>query len=130
MMRQILIFFALLAFLAVAFGSDLKGTYKGSWTSDNQGSGDLTLSFSGNPQSLKAKVSFTNDGETVDCDVKSVKLDGSKLLLVMEYSLQGNHIEATISGVLDGKALSGIYKAKSLGDDSAGDTGTWKATAI
>src|SRR5581483_5902403 len=124
-MRQLSLFCALIAFIGLAFASGLNGTYKGTWVSDNQGGGDLSMSFSGDSDSLKAEVSFTNEGETIKCDVKSVKLDGSKLLLVMEYGDEGNRYEATLSGVVDGKLLSGTYKTKSLADDSAGDTGTW-----
>ena len=129
MMRQLRLFFALIAFMGLALASGLNGTYKGTWASDNQGGGDLTMSFSGDSDSLKAEVSFTNEGETITCDVKSVKFDGSKLLLVMDYGSEGNRYEATISGVLDGKALSGTYKTKSLANDSDGDSGTWKSSA-
>jgi hypothetical protein len=128
-MRQVRLFFALIAFVGLAFGTGLNGTYKGTWVSDDQGGGDLTLSFSGNSDSLQAEVSFTNEGETINCDVKSVKLDGSKLLLVINYGLEGNHYEAILSGVLDGTTLSGTYKTRLLADDSAGDTGTWKVSA-
>jgi hypothetical protein len=129
-MRPLSLLFALIAFIGLAFASGLNGTYKGTWVSDNQGSGDLTMNFSGDSNSLKAEVSFTNEGETIKCDIKSVKLDGSKLLLVMDYGAEGNRFEATVSGVLDGKLLSGTYKTKSLANDSEGDTGTWKSSAI
>lgn len=128
-MRRLSLFCALIPFIGLAVASDLNGTYKGTWVSDNQGGGDLTMSFRGDPDSLKAEVSFTNEGETIKCDVKSVKLDGSKLLLVMEYGVEGSRYEATLSGVVDGKLVSGTYKTKSLADDSAGDTGTWKGSA-
>src|SRR5215475_12181945 len=108
-MRQLSLLFAPILLIGLAFASDVNGTYKGTWTSDNQGGGDLTMSFSSDSGSLKAEVSFTNEGETVKCDVKSVKLDGSKLLLVMDYG-GGDRNEAIVSGVLDGKLLSGTYK--------------------
>jgi hypothetical protein len=88
------------------------------------------MSFSGDSHSLKAEFSFTNEGETIKCDVKSIKLDGSNLHLIMDYRIEGNRYEATISGVLDGKMLSGTFKTKSLADDSADDTGTWKTSTI
>lgn len=126
-MRQLSLLLALIVFSGPAVARDLNGTYQGTWTSDTQGGGDLTMSFSGGSGSLTAEVSFTNEGETVKCDVKSVKLEGSKLQLVMEYG-GGDRHEAIVSGVLDGKVLSGTYKTKSLANDSAGDTGTWKTT--
>ena len=102
-MRQLFLLFALFAFIGLAFGSDLTGTYKGTWASDNQGGGDLIMTFSGDSGALTAEVSFTNEGETVKCDVKSVKLDGSKLTLVMDYG-EGNRYEASLSGMLEGQA--------------------------
>lgn len=129
-MRQLLLFCVLIAFIGLAFASDLNGTYKGTWVSDNQGGGDLTMTFRGDSDSLRAEVSFTNEGETIKCDVKSVKFDGSKLLLVMDYGVDDNRYEATLSGVVDGKLLSGTYKTKLLADDSVGDTGTWKGSTI
>ncbi|MGH9654914.1 MAG: hypothetical protein ACRD6B_15775 [Bryobacteraceae bacterium] len=126
-MRHLSLLFALVAFIGLAFASNPNGTYKGTWTSDNQGGGDLTMSFSGDSGSLKAEVSFTNEGETIKCDVKSVKFAGSKLLLVMDYG-EGDRYEASLSGVLHGNVLSGTYNTKSLADDSPGDTGTWKST--
>lgn len=126
-MRQLSLFCALSVFIGLAFASDLNGTYKGTWVSDNQGRGDLTISFRGRSDSLRAEVSFTNEGQTIKCDVKSVKLDGSKLLLVMEYGAEGERYELTVSGVVDGKLLSGTYKTRSLAD-STGDTGSWKAS--
>lgn len=128
-MRRFSLLFALIALVALSFAADLTGTYKGTWVSDNEGGGDLTMSFSGDSNSLKAQVSFTNQGETVNCDVKSVKVEGSKLLLIMDYGGEGNRYEATLSGVLEGKSLSGTYKTKSLADESRGDTGTWKSSA-
>lgn len=129
-MRQLLLFCVLIAFIGLAFASDLNGTYKGTWVSDNQGGGDLTMTFRGDSDSLRAEVSFTNEGETIKCDVKSVKFDGSKLLLVMDYGVDDNRYEATLSGVVDGKLLSGTYKTKLLADDSVGDTGTWKGSTV
>jgi len=126
-MRQLSLLLALIVLVGLAFASDLNGTYKGTWASDSQGGGDLTMNFSGDSGSVKADVSFTNGGETVKCDVKSVKLDGSKLLLVMDYG-EGSRYEAIVSGELHEKVLSGTYKTKSLADDSPGDAGTWKTT--
>lgn len=128
-MHRLLIILALTAVAGLALAAEVIGTYKGAWTSDNQGGGDLIMNFSGDSGSLKAEVSFTNEGETIKCDVQSVKLDGSKLQLVMDYGIEGNRYEATVSGVVQGKLLSGTYKTRSLTDDSTGDTGTWKTSA-
>ena len=130
-MRTLIVLAALTAFAGWTSAADLTGTYEGTWSSDNQGGGDLTMSFSpGDSGAIQAQVSFTNEGKTVKCDVKSVTFDGSKLQLVMHYEADANDFEVTVSGALDHKTLSGTYKTKSLTGDSSGDTGTWKTTAV
>jgi hypothetical protein len=130
-MRVFTVPIALTAFAGLMFAAAPNGTYKGTWTSANEGGGDLTVIFSaGDSNTLKADVSFTLEGETTKCVVKSVTVEGSKLELVMNYEANGNRYEATVSGTFDGKSLSGTYKTKSLADSSAIDSGTWKTNAI
>ena len=49
-------------------------------------------------------------------------------LLVYEFDLGDVKLQSTAIGDLNGKALEGTYKTKSLGDGSAVDEGTWKAS--
>jgi hypothetical protein len=115
---------------ALATADDLSGTFKGTWTG-GQASGDITVTFrpadgGGTP---KADVSFTIAGQDVKCNVTSVKVDGSKVELVYEFELGDTKLQSTVSGQVNGKAMEGSYKTKSLADGSAVDEGTWKATA-
>jgi hypothetical protein len=130
-MRRVTLLIALTAFAGWSLAADLTGTYKGTWSSDNEGNGDLTMSFSpGDSGTIQAQVSFTNEGAVVRCNTKSAAVDGSKVELVLDYEINDNRYEATVSGALDGKTLSGTYKTKALSGDSSGGTGTWKTTAL
>jgi hypothetical protein len=130
-MRVLILLIALTAFAGWTHADGLTGTYKGAWSSANQGSGDLTMIFRpGDSDKPDAEVSFTNEGETIKCAVKYLTItEGSKVELVLNYEMSGNRYETTVLGVLEGKTLSGTYKSKSLADDSVTDSGTWKATA-
>jgi hypothetical protein len=131
-MRTLILLAAVTAFVGSTVAADLAGTYKGTWSSDEEGSGDLTMIFSpGDSGTIQAQVSFTtNDGAAVKCEVKSATVDGSTVKLVPDYEVNGSRYETTAAGTLDGKTLSGTYKTKALTGDSPGGSGTWKPTAI
>ena len=120
---------AIVAFLFSAYAADLAGTYKGSWTG-GQADGDITMTFrSGDDGAPKIDVSFTIAGQDVKCNVTSLKVDGSKMEVVYDFDLGDVKLQSTATGQLNGKALEGTYKTKSLADGSAVDEGTWKASA-
>ena len=62
-------------------------------------------------------VVFTMSGQTVNCKVTSLKVDGSKLKMVYSFDLQGTMLEST---------LGGKYRTQVSGDGSAVDEGSWK----
>jgi len=129
-MRKAAVLLAGLLFVsAFASAADLSGTYKGTWTG-GQANGDITVTFrSDGGETPKADVSFTIGGQDVKCNVTSVKVDGSKVELVYEFDVGDTKLQSTVSGQVNGKAMEGSYKTKSLADGSAVDEGTWKATA-
>ena len=130
-MRVLILLIALTTLTGWTHAAGLSGTYKGTWSSANEGSGDLTMTFRpGDSDKPDAEVSFTNEGATIKCVVKYLTItEGSKVELVLNYEMNGNQYETTVLGVLEGKTLSGTYKSKSLADNSPADSGTWKATA-
>lgn len=129
-MRNLAVLFAAAAFVFSAAAADLAGTYKGTW-SGGQANGDISFTFHPNDGgSPKADVSFTIQGQDVKCTVTSMKVDGSKIELVYDFDLGDVKLQSTLSGQLNGKTLEGTYKTKSVGDGSAVDEGTWKASAI
>jgi hypothetical protein len=128
-MRLFAFTFLALILIAGATAADLSGTYKGTWTG-GQADGELTLTLhAGDDGATKADVSFTIAGQPVQCKVTSVKVDGSKLVVVYEFDLGDARLESTVSGTFTDKTIEGSYKTKSVGDGSPVDEGTWKATA-
>ena len=128
-MRTAAILVVTVASIFSAAGADFAGTYKGTWTG-GQANGDITMTLrTSDDGAAKADVSFTIAGQDVKCNVTSVKVDGSKVELVYEFDLGDTKLQSTVSGQVNGKAMEGSYKTKSLADGSAVDEGTWKATA-
>jgi hypothetical protein len=128
-MRTAAILFATAAFVFSAAAADFAGTYQGTWTG-GQADGEITMTLrSGDDGAAKADVSFTIAGQGVKCNVTSVKVDGSTIEVVYDFDLGDTKLQSTATGKLSGKTIEGTYKTKSLGDGSAVDEGTWKATA-
>ena len=128
-MRNFVVLCAAAALVLCASAADFSGTYKGKWTG-GQADGDISLTIrTGDGDTPKAEVSFTIAGQDVKCNVTSVKVDGSKIDVVYEFDLGDTKLQSTVSGQLTGKTLEGTYKTKSVGDGSAVDEGTWKASA-
>lgn len=112
----------------VLFAAGLGGTYKGDFTGGGA-SGDFTISLANTGGDWKAEVSFGLGGETVKTKVTSLKVDGSKILVVYQFELQGAELESTVTGELKENTITGEYHTKAVADGSAVDQGTWKATA-
>ena len=128
-MRLFAFTFLALILIAGATAADLSGTYKGTWTG-GQADGDFTLTLrAGDDGATKADVSFTIAGQPVQCNVTSVKVDGSKIVVVYDFDLGDAKLQSTVSGTVTGKTIEGSYTTKSVGDGSPVDEGTWKATA-
>ena len=77
----------------------------------------------------KSEVTFTYDGQDIKTKVTAVSVEGAKVKVVYEFSLDGNGLESTITGELKGTTLAGEYHTKSTADGSPVDEGTWKGTA-
>ena len=118
----------LLSFVLLAAG--LAGTYKGSYSGSAGASGDIVVTLkqadNGEWQSV---VTFGYGGEDIKTKITSVKVDGSKVKIVYEFDLDGNALESTITGELNGSTLAGEYHTRAVADGSAVDEGTWKGTA-
>ena len=128
-MRSLAFLFTALLLMFSAAAAEWAGTYKGTWTG-GQADGEFTLTLQpGDDGATKADVSFTIAGQDVKCHVTSVKVDGSKIEVVYDFDLGDTKLQSTVTGQLNGKTIEGSYKTKSLGDGSAVDEGTWKATA-
>lgn len=122
--------FLCFALAFAVFAEGLAGTYKGSYSGSAGASGDIriTLKQADNGE-WKSEVTFNLNGEDVKTKVTSLKVDGSKVKIVYEFDLDGNGLESTLTGELNGTTLAGDYHTKALADGSAVDEGTWKGTA-
>ena len=117
----------LLTSAVVASSAGLAGKYSGTYS--GSASGDIHLALSQDDSAAwKADVTFTISNNDVKTKVTSIKVDGTKLMIVYEFDLQGTALESTITGELDGEALKGQYHTKAVADGSAVDEGDWKAT--
>ena len=125
-MRKLIVFFFLaLTYLAAEVPA---GTYIGTWSGAASGEFRLMLTQDGD-KAWKAEVVFTLGNDEVKTQMKSVKVDGNHINVVYQYDLQGTVLQSNVSGELNGKTLTGDYKATSVADGSAVDEGTWKASA-
>jgi len=107
----------------------LAGTYSGTWSGSSGASGDFHISLTpGENGAWKSDVTFTFGGADVNTKVTSVKVDGTKVIIVYQFDLQETRLESTATGQLNGNQLDGTYSTKVVADGSAVDEGTWKTT--
>jgi hypothetical protein len=126
-MRLLSLCFAL---AVVLFAAGIAGTYKGSYSGSAGASGDIRVSLKqADDGAWKSEVTFAFGSEDIKTKVTSVTVDGSKVKIVYEFDLDGNGLESTLTGELNGTTLAGSYHTKATADGSAVDEGTWKATA-
>ena len=108
----------------VAFGADLEGNYKGTWSGNAGASGNIKMSFT----TGKVEVTFTLADQDVKTKVTSFEVNGAKMKVVYQFDLQGAVLESTATGELKDGTLAGEYHTKAVADGSAVDDGTWKTT--
>jgi len=114
---------------AILFSAGIAGTYKGTFSGSSGASGDISVTLTQTGEGgWKSEVTFGLGGDTVKTKVTSVKVDGAKVTVVYTFDLQGTVLESTVTGELKDGAIAGDYHTKSVGDGSAVDDGTWKAT--
>ena len=103
------------------------GTYKGQWHGGS-GSGAIQITFRTDAKgALIPEVGVTVDGQSVDCKVRSYKIDGAKFSFVSEFDNDGDTIRASVEATAKGNTLEGTFQASN--SDGVVDSGTWKATA-
>ncbi len=112
----------------ILFAAGFAGTYKGSYSGGANGDISVTLKQA-DDGAWKSEVTFTYDGQDIKTKVTAVSVEGAKVKVVYEFSLDGNGLESTITGELKGTTLAGEYHTKSTADGSPVDEGTWKGTA-
>jgi hypothetical protein len=101
----------------------LAGQYAGSWTSTEGTSGGLHLKLRQDAAAAwVAEATFTYEGTQIPGKVQTIKVDGTKLRLVFDWSIQSTPGQSTITGELAGDTLKGTYETKGIAGASKG---TW-----
>lgn len=141
-MKSVRPLLSLLAFIAAALvapGAETKpavpaatanaaftGDYIGEWRAQNNSGGALRLNFTRNGDAAwTAQVSFTFEGALVPTTTKSLKIDGSKVQLVIGWEVDGTAASSQLKGELKDDVLEGTYDSTT---NEGAAKGTWKAT--
>ena len=122
---------AVLATLSVISAAEINsGTYKGTYEGSSGSAGDIRLVLSKSTDGAwTGEASFWLGGQEVKCKVTSITVDGSKLVMVYSFDLQGNALESKIEGEFTGAKLTGKYRTRVPGDNTTVDEGTWTSTS-
>lgn len=100
------------------------GDYQGQWNGA-YGTGNLSMKLEREGKAgYRAEVTMTVDPDEVDCTVESLKVDGAKVEMVLEYG--GRYpMEMTLTGTLKGTAIEGKFQTRQPGTEAVDDEGTW-----
>ncbi len=107
---------------AAKAGAALAGNYTGTWKGPEATGGDLrlTLKLDSGVPFVTAAV-FTFEGAEVPMKMKSMQADGTKVVLVFDWAIDGSSGQSTLTGELVGDKLAGTYQTKTETPTS----GTW-----
>lgn len=119
----------ILVLFAPAAEKDFAGTYAGDWSGGSGGSGQLRMALEQADGKWKCEASFTLGGQEVKTTLKSVKVEEAKIEIRYEFDVQGNLLQSTLTGQLEGRTLEGKYKTITVADGGPVDEGVWKVTA-
>jgi hypothetical protein len=101
------------------------GQYTGEWKSGADASGALRIKLKQEGTTWAAEAMFTFERADVPTKMKSVEIEGTKVILVFDWEIQGTPGQSRISGELNGDTLQGTFETKSPEGPSKG---TWKVT--
>jgi hypothetical protein len=100
------------------------GTYAGKWSTDTI-EGALRLKLVAAGGAWTGESSFTYDGTEIPTKVTSVKVEGTKLEIVIAWDSQGTPAETRLTGVLTGDKIEGTFQSKVAAETTGGK---WTAT--
>ena len=105
--------------------SSLAGNYVGEWKATGDSTGELRIKLKQEGTTWAAEALFTFQSADVPTQMKTVVIDGTKVVLVFDWQIQGTPGQSTITGELKGDSLQGTFETKSPEGPSSG---TWKVT--
>lgn len=108
-----------------AASSVIAGKYAGTWKGPEASGGALRIALKQEAGGRwTSEASFTFENTEVPTKTKSVQVDGTKLLLIFNWAIDGSSGESHLTGELVGDKLSGTYKTINESPSS----GTWTVT--
>ena len=108
---------------SAAARTSVAGQYKGEWKSSAETAGELTIKLKQEGATWSAEAMFTFEQADVRTKMKTVEIEGAKVVLVFDWEIQGTPGESTITGELSGDTLQGTFETKSR---EGSTKGTWK----
>lgn len=108
-----------------ATSATLAGKYAGTWKGPEESGGTLRIALKQEAGGQwTSEASFTFENTEVPTKTKSVQVDGSKVILIFTWSIDGSPGESHLTGELAGDKLSGTYKTI----NETPSSGTWTVT--
>lgn len=109
----------------VAAASAIAGKYVGTWKGPEASGGALRIALKQEAGGQwTSEAAFTFENTEVPTKTKSVQIDGTTLLLIFTWAVDGSSGESHLSGEFAGDKLSGTYKTINESPSS----GTWTVT--
>ena len=103
----------------------LVGEYAGTWKNSEGAGGELRIVLRRDVAAAwSAEASFTTEGARVPTKMKSIRVDGSKVVMVFDWDVQGTAGQSKVSGELRDDTLQGTYETSGAAGESSG---TWVA---
>jgi len=108
-----------------AAASAITGKYAGTWKGPESTGGTLRIALKQEAGGQwTAEASFTFENTEVPTKTKSVQVEGTKLLLIFTWAIDGSSGESHLTGELVGEKLSGTYKTI----NETPSSGSWTVT--
>lgn len=111
--------------VAAAASPAIAGKYVGTWKGPEASGGALRIALKQEAGGQwTSEAAFTFENTEVPTKTKSVQVDGTKLLLIFTWAIDGSSGESHLSGEFAGDKLSGTYKTI----NETPSSGTWTVT--
>jgi hypothetical protein len=110
---------------AASSASSLVGEYLGEWKASGEATGELRIKLKQDGTTWAAEAVFTFEKADVPTQMKTVEIDGTKVVFVFDWQIQGTPGQSKLTGELKADTLQGTFETKSPEGPSKG---TWKVT--
>lgn len=104
--------------------SELAGSYAGTWKGPSGTQGDLRFTLKQEASQWTAEAVFTYENIDIPTKIKSVTVDGAKIVMVFDWKIEDSPGQSTLTGEFTEGKFSGTYRTQTETPSS----GTWSAT--